>query len=212
MEDHLSQTELTLYKRVRLSGPSWWGPSTWAFFHITAASAPEFLNPEQQSLYRALYERFGDYIACKSICSKHYAEIFKSRPIVACCRFHLFAWTIAVHNDVNKRLGKPEVSLEQGVEMFNSTQSVRRSGGLGGDVVSLDALRGQPESLNLSAGLGGRDDTGLMAGQPWGWIFATTLIVLAMGILLYVAVRASQPTTTKNLIGREAAGAASKRK
>ena len=79
--------------------PSGWGPYYWGMLHIAAMSnAPEF--PE-------LVQMFPGLLPCPT-CSADFKKIVDNTPLTG----NYFMWSVDVHNQVNAKLGKPQVSYE----------------------------------------------------------------------------------------------------
>ena len=92
------------------NNPSNWGRRAWKRFHIKSLYYPD--NPTVYEKYDAknFYElEFSKYIKCTS-CKTHYNQIIKQYPIRLESRIALFYWTVDIHNLVNKKLGKPQIS------------------------------------------------------------------------------------------------------
>jgi hypothetical protein len=80
------------------------GPILWAEFHrwaLTAdlASAADWLT------------KFVWRLPCGQ-CRKEYRTVLAEMPPVTSSHDELFAWTCAAHNKVNRKLEKPEMSIE----------------------------------------------------------------------------------------------------
>ena len=83
--------------------PSKWGPHFWMTLHVACLGCQD---------YKALTEFVEGYmyiIPCLS-CRQHFEQVLVENPIPEAGDF--FKWSVDVHNIVNKRLGKPEVSYE----------------------------------------------------------------------------------------------------
>lgn len=89
-----------------MSNPSIWGPPLWAEFHRLC----RFPTPGTRNAVKAFIER----IPCL-LCALHYGELIGQYPMPPSDR-DLFAWSVFIHNQVNKDLGKPQVSLEQALK------------------------------------------------------------------------------------------------
>lgn len=76
---------------------SYWGPLYWEALHAAAAS------PMSLDALRAFYARLGDAVPCGE-CRAHFVPMLASMPVA---RADVYAWTVQVHNNVNRRLGKP---------------------------------------------------------------------------------------------------------
>jgi hypothetical protein len=83
--------------------PTKWGPHFWMTLHIACLACQD---------YKALAEFVEGYlyiIPCLS-CRQHFEQVLIENPVPETGDF--FQWSVDVHNIVNKRLGKPEVSYE----------------------------------------------------------------------------------------------------
>jgi len=79
--------------------PTNWGPYYWGMLHVAAlANVPDF--PELAQMFPAL-------LPCPT-CSNDFRKIIENTPLTG----NYFMWTVDVHNQVNKKLGKPQMSLE----------------------------------------------------------------------------------------------------
>lgn len=83
--------------------PSKWGPHFWMTLHVACLACQD---------YKSLAEFVEGYIyiiPCLS-CRQHFEQVLVENPVPETGDF--FQWSVDVHNIVNKRLGKPEVSYE----------------------------------------------------------------------------------------------------
>jgi len=94
--------------------PSVWGPFFWHTIHIVAIGYSKNPTYTDKKCAKEFYESLAFLIPC-SICREHYKEHLVRSPITTHLdsRTDLIKWTIAIHNKVNKMLGKPEWSLEE---------------------------------------------------------------------------------------------------
>ena len=79
--------------------PPSWGPYYWALLHISALTNTAGF-PELVQLFPAL-------IPCPT-CSEDFRKIIEEYPLTG----NYFAWSVDVHNMVNRKLGKPQVGYE----------------------------------------------------------------------------------------------------
>lgn len=91
--------------------PELWGPSMWFMMHLIAATYPDAPTAANKAQYAAFYDSLQHVLPCPG-CAKGYRAIISSDPTkmtprVFGSREALFRWTVAVHNRVNAKLGKP---------------------------------------------------------------------------------------------------------
>ena len=84
-----------------------WGFHTWHAIHYIALGYPTSPSQEDVSAYSSFFLGLGHVLPCK-FCTHHYIEHLKTLPPDLSSRDALFAWTVALHNVVNKSLGKRE--------------------------------------------------------------------------------------------------------
>jgi len=99
--------------------PSIWGPHLWTGLHYVALGYPGGASATDRAHYKAFYEGLSNVLPCGK-CVQHYIQLLKESPIDAYLDTAdtLFEWTVIIHNAVNKRLGKKEVSLEQAKTLY----------------------------------------------------------------------------------------------
>lgn len=97
--------------------PEVWGPFFWHTIHITALGYPTNPSYAHKKAAKEFYESLQLLIPCP-ICRDHYKEHMIKHPLTPYLdkREDLFRWTIMLHNDVNKMLGKKEFSEVQALE------------------------------------------------------------------------------------------------
>lgn len=90
-----------------MSSPKHWGKHFWHTMHITALGYPESPTPEQIAAYKVFYTNFGNILPCKK-CARNYAKHLQELPIEPALenKKKLFAWTVDLHNIVNRETGK----------------------------------------------------------------------------------------------------------
>lgn len=103
-----------------------WGPCFWKSMHTVAATAPGGSDiPES---YFIFFELLGEILPCAK-CRSHYGSYLQQNPVrdfVKTATNHrtkqdihsygniaLQRWVNNVHNDVNKRTNRPEITFEQ---------------------------------------------------------------------------------------------------
>lgn len=88
-----------------------WGPRAWEKFHITALDYPQDpCHLTRKEFYDFYTSYFFNYIHCET-CSKEYRRIINQYPPDLSSPRSLFRWTVMVHNMVNSKVGKPQVTL-----------------------------------------------------------------------------------------------------
>lgn len=99
--------------------PSVWGPFFWHTIHIVALGYPKNPTYTDKKCAKEFYESLAYLLPC-SICREHYNEYLTKTPLTPFLdsRKDLIKWTIQIHNQVNKMLGKPEWSFEEVIAYY----------------------------------------------------------------------------------------------
>lgn len=89
--------------------PSVWGPFFWHTIHIVALGYPKNPTYTDKKCAKEFYESLTFLLPC-AVCREHYKEHLKKNPLTPYLdsKKDLLRWTIMIHNEVNKMLGKPE--------------------------------------------------------------------------------------------------------
>lgn len=98
--------------------PEYWGPSLWFIIHLAAANYPLRPTARDRVEYQNFYKSLKRVLPCAG-CREDYTAMITRGPLrltdaVFEDRPTLFAWTVAIHNQVNAKLGKrvrPDVAM-----------------------------------------------------------------------------------------------------
>lgn len=92
--------------------PEVWGPIFWGTMHIVALAYPDAPSYAEKKAAKEFYMSMTHILPC-SVCRGHFTEIMKAMPVETWLdkRSSLLEWVLAVHNAVNKELGKPEITM-----------------------------------------------------------------------------------------------------
>ncbi|OAD55785.1 FAD-linked sulfhydryl oxidase ALR [Eufriesea mexicana] len=83
------------------------GSRTWSFLHTMAAYYPNNPSDEQKSDMKKFFHIFSTFYPC-NVCAEDLQEQLKQFPPQTDSQKHLSQWLCNIHNEVNKKLGKPE--------------------------------------------------------------------------------------------------------
>jgi hypothetical protein len=91
-----------------------WGPSAWSFIHYVALGYPDNPTENDKDNYKNFYYSLQYTLPCPK-CAKNYQRHLKDIPIEEALgnSSELFKWTIDIHNEVNKELGKRKYSYQE---------------------------------------------------------------------------------------------------
>jgi hypothetical protein len=91
--------------------PSVWGPILWNTMHIISLGYPETPDDATQQAAANFYRSLSFLIPCP-ICRDHYAKLIQMSPPATESKDALIKWVFTIHNEVNKQLGKVEISYD----------------------------------------------------------------------------------------------------
>ena len=100
-----------------------WGPHVWAAMHYIALGYPDDASSVDKVNYAQFYKSLYKVLPCIT-CANHYEELMRTNDVTKhmASKETLFAWTVEIHNAVNKRLGKREWSVEEALIRYTESQ------------------------------------------------------------------------------------------
>lgn len=101
--------------------PNVWGPSTWAFIHLSAIAEPDNFDKSRLIFYKQLFVLLQELLPCEK-CRLHLKQnITKLKDIEKVgSKRELFDWTTDLHNKVNEITKKPILSKEEAFNYWNN--------------------------------------------------------------------------------------------
>jgi hypothetical protein len=99
---------------IPLPDPRYWGSKFWFVMHTTAYFFPEHPTPDEMHAAKNFYESLRFLLPCPG-CAQHYSKLIENKPVhhAVSSRMNLITWVNEIHNEVNRRLGKPIVTIEE---------------------------------------------------------------------------------------------------
>lgn len=95
----------------KLTGKEEVGRATWTLLHTIAAQYPEKPSSKQQKDVKAFIASLSLVYPCTE-CAAHFQKLLKSKPPNTASSDAFQQWLCELHNDVNKRLGKPHFNCQ----------------------------------------------------------------------------------------------------
>jgi len=102
-----------------LYDPAVWGPHYWFFLHTIAHSYPLTPNAVTKRKYYDLLHNLPLFIPTSEV-GDHFADLLDKYPVTPYLdnRDSLIRWLHFIHNKINVRLGKPEITLLDGIDAY----------------------------------------------------------------------------------------------
>lgn len=104
--------------------PDVWGPIFWNAMHIVSLAYPANPTEDEKAGTRAFFESLTTVIPCP-MCRTHYKEKITTSPPALGSKGELIVWVWEIHNEVNKMLKKPEMSMEAFLESMKHLSKER---------------------------------------------------------------------------------------
>ncbi len=103
--------------------PTRWGPHLWAYLHYAALNYPTKPTREQSKEMEDWLKCLPITIPCSN-CSEHYRAYIAKHTAelsqICATKNALFQFLVDIHNQVNRRNGKPEMSYEDALKIYSS--------------------------------------------------------------------------------------------
>ena len=98
-----------------------WGPHMWFFLHTTAFAYPKYPNAVTKKIYYDLFQNIPTFIPVQEM-AETFSKLLNEYPITPYLddRDSLVKWTWFIHNKVNERLEKTQISLESFHTVYSS--------------------------------------------------------------------------------------------
>lgn len=110
--------------------PNVWGKYQWTAIHFSALGYPWNPSPTIKKNFRTFFmEILPSILPCES-CRNHLSQTLSQHPITDKDLENsetLFQWTVNLHNTVNKRLGKPTLSLTEAKAIYSNVDNLRNA-------------------------------------------------------------------------------------
>lgn len=108
--------------------PNVWGPSTWAFIHLTAMAEPENFDKSRLIFYKQLFILLQELLPCEK-CRMHLKQNMEKLKDIEKIKSkrELFDWTTDIHNKVNDITNKPLLSKDDAFNYWTSIASEKKS-------------------------------------------------------------------------------------
>lgn len=101
--------------------PTVWGPKLWFFIHTLALNYPERPTFQDIKTYETFFDNLKYIIPCEK-CRLHYTQRLNDNPVTKYLTDTntLFIYTIDLHNEVNKSLGKKIYTYEEVSKIYKN--------------------------------------------------------------------------------------------
>ena len=100
--------------------PDVWGPMFWATFHIDSLGYSDEPTYSEKRAAKEFFNAVPFVLPC-AVCRDHFTEVLKGLPVETWLdnRKSLTEWVWMVHNRVNARLGKSEITQAEFYKRYN---------------------------------------------------------------------------------------------
>jgi hypothetical protein len=105
--------------------PSIWGESFWNTFHILTFAYPDNPTNEDKQHIVNFFNAVKYILPCET-CRYHFEQNLIKYPLsdhILSTRYTLVVWLINLHNDVNVRLGKKQMSVEAVIQKYSNVNT-----------------------------------------------------------------------------------------
>lgn len=99
--------------------PEIWGPHYWFFLFTVALSYPDHVNAVTKRKYYDLVQNMPIFIPNEHI-AKEFSNMLNAYPVTPYLdhRDSFVRWVVFIHNKVNEKLGKPEITPDEAMDLY----------------------------------------------------------------------------------------------
>lgn len=117
--DTYSKSPLDTYSK----SPSAWGPHLWYYLHTCSFNYPDHPSQEKKENMKKWLRSLYATMPCSS-CSQHYKSYMDDADLDTICssKEALFTFIVDLHNKVNARTGKKQLSYQEAYDMYSRGQ------------------------------------------------------------------------------------------
>jgi hypothetical protein len=100
--------------------PGVWGPVFWTTMHIVSLGYPRTPTEDEKAAASNFYNSLAYMIPCP-ICKEHYRHFLETDPVddALNSRDELITWVFNLHNKVNEKLSKKQVTWEEFIQQMS---------------------------------------------------------------------------------------------
>jgi len=105
-----------------------WGPLFWRLIHLQAISYADEPSEKEKAAARAYFAALANFLPCPE-CMEHFQALLKELPVephLGSCK-QLTDWTHELHNRVNRRLGKAEITRQEFYKLYANDEAGGRA-------------------------------------------------------------------------------------
>ena len=106
--------------------PEKWGPHYWKMSHYITIAYPKNPTEEDKKSVKMYFYNLVYLLPCEN-CRNHYAKNLNKFPLteeILASRYKLIKWLVDIHNEVNRRTGKPEISINDIENLYLNDNNV----------------------------------------------------------------------------------------
>ena len=96
-----------------------WGRAGWTFLHAITMSYAEAPTVCEQEAMRQFFGSVAPILPCPR-CREHFSRALAADPPQVGSRRALVAWLVGIHNAVNRRLKKRELTVDEGLAALHA--------------------------------------------------------------------------------------------
>lgn len=105
--------------------PKLWGKSYWDMSHYLTMAYPENPTEDDKNNIKQYFTLLQNILPCEN-CRKHYKQNLADHPLtddILSSRYKLITWLVDLHNEVNKKTGSQEMTVEQTIRYYSGHQN-----------------------------------------------------------------------------------------
>ena len=119
--EYVVQPQCSPNQKTWKQDPKMWGPHLWYYLHCSAANYPEKPTKEQVEAMKTWLCSLSVTMPCKD-CGQHFNRYIEQNRVhldeICGSKTKLFNFLVDIHNKVNKRTNKQQLSYQEAKQLF----------------------------------------------------------------------------------------------
>lgn len=100
--------------------PNMWGKYFWGVIHYITIAYPDNPTEEDKQTIQAFIQSLQNILPCEKCRSHFKSKTYPLTDSALSSRYEFIKWGVTVHNEVNRRTGKKEMTVDDAIALYTN--------------------------------------------------------------------------------------------